>query len=199
MFLGLVDGIEEILRSLAEFLEKIDFLPWFRLGCCLRRKRCRELRLNFGDFFADSIIGLVRTASLCIRQADEPCIVVQGIVDDEHAANHKLPQKLFVAELHAAHVVKGRDDIVVEIADHATVRERQRRILNGWLEALHVLLDGRDRLAHDAFHQAVLVNHEFVLEDLQAGKRFRPDERKAAKLLVRRIDGFQDEALLLPD
>ena len=50
---------------------------------------------------------------------------MQRIVDDEDTADHELAEKLLLAEFHAAHAVERRDDVVVEVADHAAVRERQ--------------------------------------------------------------------------
>ena len=125
MFLGLVDGLQEVLRRLAEFLEEVDLLAALGRLTSLRRERCREACLDLRDLLDDGIVRLIGIAALRIGQADEAGTVVQRIVDDENAADHELPQELLFAEFHAAHAVKCRNDIVIEIADHAAVRERQ--------------------------------------------------------------------------
>ena len=199
VLLGLVDGLQEVLRRLAEFLEEVDLLAALGRLTSLRRERCREACLDLRDHLDDGIVRLIGIAPLRISQADEAGAVVQRIVDDEDAADYELAQEFLLAEFHAAHAVERRDDVVVEVADHAAVRERQRSILDGRPIALHVRLERLNRLAHDALHQAILVDHELVLEDLQAGKRLRSDEREAAELLMCRVDGFENEALLLAD
>ena len=125
MLLGLVDGLQEILRCLAEALEEVDLLAALRCFTGLRRERCSEARLDLGDFLGHGIVRLIGIAPLRVGQADEAGAVVQGIVDDEDAADHELTKEFLLAELHAAHAVKGRDDVVVEIADHAAIRQRQ--------------------------------------------------------------------------
>ena len=125
MLLGLVDGLQKIRWCLAEALEEVDLLAALRCFTGLWRERCSEARLDLGDLFGHGIVCLIGVAPLRVGQADETGAVVQGIVDDENAADHELTKEFLLAELHAAHTVEGRDDVVVEIADHAAIRQRQ--------------------------------------------------------------------------
>ena len=110
-----------------------------------------------------------------------------------------MPEQLLVAQRHPAHAVKRRNGFVVEVADEAAVRQRQMRILQRRTEPLHIRLDGIDRCPIDAFHEVVFLDHQLVPKYLQPRKRLSADEGKPAELLLRRIDGFKDEAFFLVD
>ena len=94
---------------------------------------------------------------------------------------------------------RTRSNFIIEVADEAAIGERQVRVLECRAELLHVLLDGLDGVAVNALHEVVLLHHELVFENLDARERLGAEERKAAELLMRRIDGFEHEAFFLAD
>ena len=130
---------------------------------------------------------------------DEPCRIFQGVEDHQVTADHELAEKLIFAERHCAHAVEGRGDFIVQIADHTAVRQRQLLVLHRRSEAFHVFFERFLRRAVEAFHQIVFADHQAILENLQANERLGADERIAPELLMRRVDGFEDEALRLTD
>ena len=130
---------------------------------------------------------------------DEPRRIFQGVEDHHVTADHELPEKFIFAERHCAHAVEGRGDFVVQIADHTAVRQRQLLVLHRRAEAFHIFFERFLRCAVEAFHQIVFADHQAILENLQANERLCADERIAPKLLMRRIDGFEDETLRLAD
>ena len=129
----------------------------------------------------------------------QTCTVAQSIVDDEIAAHHELPEQMLTAEMNAAYAVKRRSRFVGEVACQSAVDERQLLFVLRRGKACRIFLHRIMRRTRDALHQAVFVDEQLVGKDLHAHEWLTADEGVSPKLLLCRIDGLHDVALLFAD
>ncbi len=201
VLLRFLDGRDEISGRLAVFCEEVELFAALRRIVVMRHIGRGELALDVRHLLLDFLIDFfdARFASAQVGKINQARAVLERVNDDEDAAEHELAEEFFVANLHAAHAVERRDDFIIEVADEAAIGKRQIRVFECGAELLHVLLDGLDGVAVEALHEVVLLHHELVFEDLDARERLGAEEREAAELLMRRIDGFEHEAFFLAD
>ena len=199
MLLGLPDRGQEICRCLPELLQEVHLFLAFGRLIWPGTDRPRQLLLNSCHPRLAFRINLCGVLILHIGQIDQTGIILQGIKDHEDPADHEFAEQFLFVQIQSPDPVKGRHDLIVQIAHHTAIGQWQVLILERRMEAVHILLDARHRISRDAFHSVIFLDHELILIDLQPRKRLSPDKGISPKLLMCRINRLQDEPLLFID
>ena len=122
MFLSLVNRIEKILRCLTELLQEVKIFCPLRAAALWQYERRFKLFRYIVHLHFYSIIVRLKLCRLFPRRIgniDEAHAVHARIEDNEDTGEHKFAQKFFFAEMHTAHAVKRRNNLVVQVTDHA--------------------------------------------------------------------------------